>query len=75
VVTLGGEGSCFASLTYYSLTFLASTNCAITSHKSDRQRDQQGHQNSFRVRRDSYQSQNHECMEVRQIVKNMEEGD
>jgi hypothetical protein len=30
VVTLGGEGSCFASLTYYSLAFLVSTNCAIT---------------------------------------------
>jgi hypothetical protein len=33
VVTLGGEGSCFASLIHYSLAFLLSTNCAITHTK------------------------------------------
>jgi hypothetical protein len=29
VVTLGGEGSCFASLTYYPLASLPSTNYVI----------------------------------------------
>jgi hypothetical protein len=35
VVTLGGEGSCFASLTYYPLASLPSTNCAITIYDDE----------------------------------------
>jgi hypothetical protein len=31
VVTLGGIGSCYASLAFYFIAFLLATNCAITA--------------------------------------------